>query len=448
MKHLPLLLIFLTTTSFLHSEDVSVSINDKTLKGELTIAGTDKSLVAFIVSGSGPTDRDGNTVGSLGKNNSLLYLSNFLSKEGISTLRVDKRGVGASASSAVSETDLRFSTYVDDVGHWIDFLKKRGYTKIVLIGHSEGALVATLAASSDSIIGLVAVSGAGRPASVVLKEQLQPKLPKELYTQAESVISSLEKGEIVKDPPAALSSLFRPSVQPYLISWFKIDPAKAISEIEVPILIIQGSTDLQISVEDAKLLQASAKESELHIIQGMNHVLKEIEGDLNTQLPSYFDPALPLHKDLGAKVLKLIKNASQNPAYQVPFTEPTYPEDADVKLLHQLASFFDERKQPKAKKNWDDFLLKMEEAKLPRLATKADLKNTKDQIENSSKDPVIFVARHLNPMVPQLAMNLEGVKYRTYWLKPNSSIKIKEVGFHSDLTILWHPRILTPPRDK
>ena len=119
MKLLSLLLIFLT--SILHAEDVS--IQNETLKGELTTAGTDKSLIAFIISGSGPTDRDGNTVGDLGKNNSLLYLSDFLNKQGISTLRVDKRGVGASSSSKIKEGDLRFSTYVEDVGYWIDFLK-------------------------------------------------------------------------------------------------------------------------------------------------------------------------------------------------------------------------------------------------------------------------------------------------------------------------------------
>ncbi len=307
MKLFSLLLIL---TSFLHAEDVSVSIKNETLKGELTIAGTDKSLVAFIVSGSGPTDRDGNTVGAPGKNNSLLYLSNFLNKEGISTLRIDKRGVAASASNGVKEADLRFPTYVEDVGHWIDFLKKRGHTKIVLIGHSEGALVATLAASSDSVIGLVSISGAGRPASVVIKEQLQPNLPKELYTQVESIISRLEKGETVKDTPPELSFLFRPSIQPYLISFLNIDPAKALSEVKVPILIIQGSTDIQTSVEDAKLLHASAKGSELLIVQGMNHILKEVEGDLTTQSPSYLNPALPLHKDLGAKILKFIEKSA------------------------------------------------------------------------------------------------------------------------------------------
>jgi uncharacterized protein len=302
MKTLSLIIIFLT--SFLHADEVS--IQNETLKGELSIAGKDPSLVAFIISGSGPTDRDGNTVGGAGKNNSLLYLSNYLNKEGVSTLRVDKRGVGASASSAIKEDDLRFSTYVEDVGHWIDFLKKRGYSKIVLIGHSEGALVATLAASSNSVIGLVSISGAGRPASVVLKEQLQSNLPKELYTQAESIISSLEKGETVKDTPPELNSLFRSSVQPYLISWLKIDPKKAISDIKVPILIVHGSNDLQTSVEDAKLLHTNVKGSELLIIQGMNHVLKEAEGNIETQITSYIDPTLPLHKDIGEGVLKFI----------------------------------------------------------------------------------------------------------------------------------------------
>jgi uncharacterized protein len=311
MKYL-LLIFILSTASTIVAEEVSTSVGGKNLEGDLTSAGENKSLIVFIISGSGPTDKDGNTTGASGKNNSLLYLSNLLNKEGISTLRVDKRGVGASSSAAVSEADLRFSTYVEDVGHWIKFLEKQGYSKIVLMGHSEGALVATLAASSKSVISLISIAGAGRAAGTVLKEQLKPKLPNALYSEAEKIISSLENGQTAKDYPPALEALFRPSAQPYLISWFKVDPAKAITAVQVPILIVQGSTDLQTSIEDANLLHSKAKGSELLVIQGMNHVLKDISGDLKSQLPSYFQPDLPLHKDLGIGVLKFINKTTSN----------------------------------------------------------------------------------------------------------------------------------------
>ena len=296
--------IILSLSSILSAEEVAIEVDGKVLKGELNVTEKKTSRVAFLVSGSGPTDKDGNTLGLPGKNNCLKYLSEYLNEGGMPTLRVDKRGVGASSDAGVEEVDLRFSTYVEDIGHWIGMLEEKGFTEIVLIGHSEGALVATLAAKHKSVIGLVSVAGAGRPASDVLREQLKPKLPKGLYEQADKAISSLAKGEAVKDFPPSLNTLFRPSVQPYLISWFNIDPAKALSGLTVPVLIVQGATDLQVTLADAKLLHAASKGGEIKVIEGMNHVLKEVEGDEKAQMASYFDPEIPIHQDLGDFILK------------------------------------------------------------------------------------------------------------------------------------------------
>lgn len=303
-----LLILYITLSLIcpLSAEEVSVTVDEKTLRGELSLTKKKTSRVAFIISGSGPTDRDGNTIGAPGKNNCLKYLSEYLHQSGIPTLRVDKRGVGASADAAVVEADLRFSTYVKDVGSWIKFLEQKGFSEIILIGHSEGALVATLAAKHKSVIGLISVAGAGRPAPAILRDQLKPKLPEEMYKKADKVISLLAEGTTVKDFPPALISLFRPSVQPYLISWFKLDPAKAISDLTIPVLVVQGSSDLQTSLKDAKLLHAGAKNSEMKIIEGMNHVLKKVKGNMKDQLPSYFDPKLPLHDDVGKIILTYI----------------------------------------------------------------------------------------------------------------------------------------------
>ena len=293
------------------AEEVSVfDAENKELKGSLNIAKGNSSLAVLILSGSGPTDRNGNTLGAPGKNNCLKYLSDILNEEGMTTLRVDKRGVGASSSAAMKESELRFDTYVEDAKAWIGFLESRGYSKIVLIGHSEGALVATLAASSSPVTGLICIAGAGRKASAILREQLISQLPKELYSEADATISKLEEGMVVGDFPPALNSLFRASVQPYLISWFQIDPVKSISKVQVPTLIIQGSTDLQTSAKDANMLHQGAPGSKLIIIGGMNHVLKEMDGDLSSQMPSYFNPDLPLHKDLKEKVVAFLRELS------------------------------------------------------------------------------------------------------------------------------------------
>ena len=316
MKTLLLLSILSSFCSLVFAKEVSISIDGKKLVGELNVSGKDQSRAVFILSGSGPTDKDGNTTGAPGKNNSLKYLSDALNKAGMTTLRVDKRGVGKSANAAIKESDLRFSTYVEDVTHWIEFLEKQGFAEVMLVGHSEGALVATLAASHKSVTHLVCISGLGRTAPVVLREQLKPKLPKDLYTQADQIILSLTEGKTVKDSPSSLNVLFRLSVQPYLISWFQIDPAKVISEVKVPILIVQGSTDIQVSTKDATLLHDAAKGSDLIVIKGMNHVLKAVEGDFANQISSYFNPKLPLHKDLAEGVIKFLKTANTEPGKQ------------------------------------------------------------------------------------------------------------------------------------
>lgn len=302
------LLLSLLMPSILVAKEVSVSVGDKRLHGDFTAAeGDDSERAVFIISGSGPTDRDGNTVGAFGKNNSLKYLSVSLNKAGFTTLRVDKRGVAASANAAVKESDLRFSTYVDDAKHWVNYLKKQGYTDVTLVGHSEGALVATQAALSKPVKRLVCIAGAGRPAPDVLREQLKSKVPEPLYVYSDEVITSLTKGEEVANIHLTVYSLFRPSVQPYLISWFQIDPAKAIAKVQKPVLIIQGSTDIQTSVSDARLLHAAAKDSELLIVGGMNHVLKQVEGSLSEQLPSYSNSKLPLHPELVPNLIRFLE---------------------------------------------------------------------------------------------------------------------------------------------
>ncbi len=293
------LLVWFALSSVGLAEELTISVDGADLRGALVEAETEAKGTVFLLSGSGPTDRDGNSVGAIGKNNSLKYLSEALNKAGYHTLRVDKRGVAASASAAIKESDLRFQTYVDDACAWLHFLKERGEGEVFLLGHSEGALVATLAAQKSTWVdGLILLAGAGRPAGVVLREQLEPKLPARLYQRADEIITELESGKTVTKIPKSLTALFRSSVQPYLISWFPIDPAEELAKVTCARLIVQGTTDLQVGVEDAELLSAVLDGQDAMIIEGMNHVLKEARGPLPVQLPSYFDPSLPLHPKL------------------------------------------------------------------------------------------------------------------------------------------------------
>ena len=175
---------------------------------------------------------------------------------------------------------------------------------------SEGALVATLAASSKSVKGLVCIAAAGRPASVILQEEFQSVLPRQASTTTDKVITSLSEGNLEKDSATNLRGLHL-GIRPYLISLFKIDPVKEISKVQVPVLIVQGTTDLRIKVKDAELLNAAAKESTLIIIKGMNHFLKEIKGDIAAQSQLNFIPDTPLHKDLMKGIIEFINTIKE-----------------------------------------------------------------------------------------------------------------------------------------
>lgn len=306
--------LFLCITLPALALDVELKTGTGTLKGSLEEAGDSRSKIILIHPGSGPTDRDGNSAGLPGKNNSLKYLAETLQQQGVPSLRIDKRGVAASLSAANQEEDIRFQTYVDDTSRWIDFLKKRGYQKIILLGHSEGALVTMLASSHADVSAYISIAGPARSADEVLLEQLTQQLSPypQLLVQTTTIITDLKAGkttaQLPPNFPAPLATLFRPSVQPYLISWFKHSPSKEIAKLKKPVLIVHGSTDLQVPVEAAKQLHTQAANSQLAVIKGMNHVLKDTSGTMAQQLPSYSDPKLPLNRQLGSTISEFIKS--------------------------------------------------------------------------------------------------------------------------------------------
>ena len=293
------------------AEEVSIDGGAGALWGTLLHPPNNGSVPAvLILSGSGPTDRDGNQPGL--HNDSLKQLAERLAAAGIASLRIDKRGVGASANAAVSETELRFETYVEDAVAWTDSLLALDWVRgVAIVGHSEGALVGALAAQRLPVVGLVAIAGAGLPAGQLLRRQLaSSRLSADVLRQAETAIGALEQGRLVDDVDPVLGAILRPSVQPYLISWFRHDPAEALSRLSVPILAIQGTRDLQVSVEDGRRLVAGQAGAELAIIDGMNHVLKQAPDTLEANLATYNDPSLPLSPGLADRLLPFLEGLS------------------------------------------------------------------------------------------------------------------------------------------
>ena len=297
------------------STDVTLSTATGTLHGTLLAPSAPAKVpVVFIHPGSGPTDRDGNSRLLPGQNNSLKLLAEGLAAQGIASLRIDKRGIGASAGAMTAEKDLRFDTYVDDALAWLRWLKTDlRFTRIVVVGHSEGALIGAAAAGRLPADGYVSLSGAGLPAATILRRQLAGKLPPDLVDVNERILTSLEHGHTVDTIPPALFTLYRPSVQPYLISWFAYDPAAIVGHLAMPVLLANGSTDLQIDTSDVAALTHAKKDARLLWVPGMNHVLKLVSGDLQAQLPSYGDPALPVAPALIAGVADFVRGLAPRP---------------------------------------------------------------------------------------------------------------------------------------
>lgn len=278
------------------SKDVALHTPTGDIFGTLSLPTTLPAPVVLIVPGSGPVDRDGNNRAEV-QGNTYALLALALAQSGIASIRYDKRGIGASAPAAPPEIDLRFETSIDDAVWWLQMLDQdKRFTHSVLAGHSEGSLIGMVALQKAPASAFVSLEGAGRPAPVVLREQLQRNLPKSLAREADAVIAQLVQGHTVTNPPAELAALFRESVQPYLISLFKYDPAVEISKVRIPTTIVQGTADVQVGLVDARALQKGDPAARLVVIEGMNHVLKYAP-DTSTPhaiLAGYENPLLPI----------------------------------------------------------------------------------------------------------------------------------------------------------
>ncbi|RMR61225.1 hypothetical protein ALP83_00869 [Pseudomonas syringae pv. actinidiae] len=287
---------------------ITVDTENGKLYGTLLMPRSDKPVpVVLIIAGSGPTDRDGNNPEG-GRNDSMKRLAVILAKNNIASVRYDKRGVAASKAVTPDERNLSVERYVADVQLWARALKANPRLgQLILLGHSEGALVATLAAEKVGAAALISVAGTGRPVDQVLREQFQERLPPDLLQRSNQLLDELKAGKTDDNVPAELEVVFRPSVQPYLISLFRQDPAAAFAAVHIPALIVQGRNDIQVGVGDALLLQKARPDAELALIDGMNHVLRIVPDDLQQQLLSYRNPTQPLASEVTKRILAFIK---------------------------------------------------------------------------------------------------------------------------------------------
>jgi pimeloyl-ACP methyl ester carboxylesterase len=261
----------------------------------------------LLIAGSGPTDRNGDSTQPGVRPASLRLLAEALQKAGYASLRFDKRGIAASHAAMTAEKDLTFDLLIDDAVAWAKRLAREpGVSCVVLVGHSEGAEIAAFAAQKTKVCGVISISGAGRKPQTVILDQLKAAgLPEAVMANVRVVISELEAGRTVPGVPPT-DPLFRPSVQPYLISWFAKDPAAGLGAVQAPVLILQGTTDLQVSTDDARLLAAAQPKAKMLLLQGVNHVLKTAPQDRAANIAAYAD-ARPLDPQVAPAILNFLQ---------------------------------------------------------------------------------------------------------------------------------------------
>lgn len=310
--------IVLLGTALAVSETAALETYTGTLYGTLQVPPGDGPFpVALIHPGSGPTDRDGNSAGLPGKNNSLKLLAQSLAESGVASLRIDKRGIAQSANAGPREEELRFDTYIDDTEAWLKWLQQdERFNRIAVIGHSEGSLIGMIASRRAGADAFISIAGPGERASDTLRRQLSAQLPTPLLEDVDVVLKQLESGQTVETLPESIAqipglaqSLFRESVQPYLISWFAYDPAQEIAELRAPVLLVQGTTDLQVSLADAEALKAASPQAKLVVVENMNHVLKEAPTDPAQNQATYTNPDLPLVPGLAEAIVQFLKKS-------------------------------------------------------------------------------------------------------------------------------------------
>ena len=312
-KLLFLLMVFFSILSYSQTETVVQSFNKEEIAVNPLINGSlysplkqnKKTNLVILIAGSGPTDRDGNQKGLT--NNSLKYVSEALAKNDIAVFSYDKRIIAQMKSKTVNEATLTFDNFITDATSVLLFFKnKKKYNKIIIAGHSEGSLIGMIAAN-EKADAFISLAGAGRTIDAVLVDQITKQAPF-LKEETQKNLDILKSGKTFELKNPMLASIFRESIQSYMISWIQYNPQIEIAKLQMPVLVINGTKDLQVAVSEAELLKKAKPEAELVLIENMNHIFKVINGDDAENMKSYSNPDIPIATKLTSTITTFVKS--------------------------------------------------------------------------------------------------------------------------------------------
>ena len=286
------------------------------ISATIDMPGEGSDTAVLIVAGSGPTDRNGNSGAGL-NTYSYKMLGETLAHSGYAVMRYDKRGIGGSPIPAEDIPSLVFEDYIDDARACAKFLRAEGFERVIVAGHSEGGLIALQLAAEEAccLDGVVLLCAPGYNMAEILNFQLSQQLVPAymgLMVKSTAIINSLKAGRMVaqEDIPAELMSLFHPTVQPFIISNMRYEPTELAAKCRVPMLIVSGGRDIQVSVSNGERLHGANPAADYRMFENMTHVLKDADtSDRMMQVMSIYTNAnLAITEALAPAIVEFINN--------------------------------------------------------------------------------------------------------------------------------------------
>ena len=296
--------------------DVVVECDWGKISATIDMPEVGSDTAVLIVAGSGPTDRNGNSAAGL-STYSYKMLGEALAESGYAVMRYDKRAIGLSPIPAEDVPNLVFEDFIDDARTCVEYLRKEGFERVIVAGHSEGGLIAlALAAEEECCLdGVVLLCAPGYNMAEILNFQLSQQLVPAymgLMVKSTKIIDSLKAGNrvAIEDIPSELLGLFHPTVQPFIISNMKYEPVELAAKCRVPMLIVSGGRDIQVSVSNGNRIHEANPTSKHRVFENMTHVLKDADtSDRVAQVMGIYSNAnLAITEALAPTIVEFLNN--------------------------------------------------------------------------------------------------------------------------------------------